>query len=460
MSSNETLTNLLLFYRSHPIEFVEQVIGATPTEQQRELILSMCKPNARVAVKSCTASGKTAVLAWMTLYFLVTEPDMKGIITAPTAQQLHSVLRAEIAKWQSKMIEPFRGFYEIMSDKIFLVGKKDTQFFSFVTGSADRKESFAGAHADKLIVLVDEASALPSEIFNTLLGTLSSGDTCFTLVSNPVRAAGAFYDLFQKTGTKWDLHTFTSFGTPRVDREWIKEVEEYYGLDSDFYQMRVMGEFPRLDDAQFIPADLVDGAIARILMPQEFHNFPRVLGVDIARFGSDSSVVVDRQGPKVHSIYAWKGLDTIEVAEKVLGVFRGADYNSVNVDGIGIGAGTVDQLRRFNLPIKDVIVSQKATDQKTYVNLRSELYGKVKLWLPTADLPQDQELRTDLLGINYGFNNKLQIILESKKDMKRRGISSPDKSDALALTFANEIFQQTRRNRGRIPTTTKQYLWV
>jgi len=459
VAANDTLVKLIQFYKTHPIEFVEQVIGATPTEQQKDLILSIVKPDARVAVKSCTASGKTAVLAWMTLYFLITHPDCRGICTAPTAGQLHRVFRAEVSKWLGKMKAPFNGFYEVMTEKIFLKGKKDTQFFSLVTGSAENRESFAGLHADKVVLLVDEASALPSAIFDTLLGTLSSGDTAFVLVSNPVRATGAFYELFQKESDNWELMTFTSFDSPNVDTEWIQEVKEYYGEDSDFYKMRVLGEFPVLDSAQFIPTDTVDEAMNRVLKPSEYHHFPRVLGCDVARFGDDSSIIVDRQGPKIHRIYEYRGLDTVAFTRQILEIYHKENYTAVFVDGIGLGAGVVDQLKTFHVPVIDVVVSQKSTDPKSYFNLRAQVYGKLRDWLPSASMPNDKALRTDLLALNYSYNNKLQIILESKKDLKRRGGKSPDRSDALSLTFANDIFNQTRYKVQARPVKQASYMW-
>jgi hypothetical protein len=278
-------------------------------------------------------------------------------------------------------------------------------------------------------------------------------------VSNPVRATGAFYELFQKESDNWELMTFTSFDSPNVDTEWIQEVKEYYGEDSDFYKMRVLGEFPVLDSAQFIPTDTVDEAMNRVLKPSEYHHFPRVLGCDPARFGDDSSVIVDRQGPKVHRIYEYRGLDTVAFTRQIIEVYHKESYAAVFVDGIGLGAGVCDQLKAFHIPVVDVVVSQKSTDPKTYFNLRAQIYGKLKDWLPSADMPEDKALRTDLLALNYSYNNKLQILLESKKDLKRRGGKSPDKGDALSLTFSNEIFNGARYKVQARPIKQASYMW-
>lgn len=458
----DSLTKLLVYYRTNPIDFVTQIIGATPTDQQKELIIAATKPHARVAVRSCTSSGKTAVLSWLTLYFLICFPNTKIVVTAPTAQQLHRVFRSELSLWHERMKSPFPSFYEIMKDNIHIIGKKSTQFASFVTGSAENKESMAGVHGDRVVIMVDEASALPAEIFDTLLGTLSSGETSFILVSNPVRASGSFYDLFQKgeDSSKWDLLTFDSYGSPNVDEEWIKEVIEYYGEDSDFVRMRVNGLFPVLDSAQFISTTSVEEATTRILTPMEYVHFPRVLGVDVARFGNDASVIVDRQGPKIHEIYSFRGLDTVDFSHQVLQIYKSGEYAKVFVDGIGIGAGVVDQLKRFSVPVVDVVVSQKSTEPKAYFNLRAQIYGRTKEWLDSASIPNDKELRDDLLSLNYSFNNKLQIVLESKKNLKSRGHASPDRSDALALTFSEDVYSGRGNNATLRQVTQTNYLWI
>jgi len=319
---------------------------------------------------------------------------------------------------------------------MYVDGRKGVQQASWITGSADNQESFAGLHADKVVIFVDEASSLPTKIFDTLFGTLSSGDSSIILVSNPVRAEGAFYNLFSDKITGWDRFTFSAFDSPNVDESWIEEIRSYYGESSDFWKMRVLGQFPLLSEAQFISASLIDEAMQRQCMPREYANYQRILGCDVARFGNDQSVVCDRQGPKLHNMLAFKGIDTVTFTEKILEYYQSGRFAAVAVDGIGVGAGVVDQLKRFNIPVLDINVSSPSSTPKTYHNLRSQLYGEIRDWLPTASMIDNQQLRDDLVGVNYSYNSKLQIILESKREMKKRGGKSPDFSDALALTFA------------------------
>lgn len=458
--STDKLVTLLAMYKENPLAFIRDVIGASPTDQQIDLILAAVGENSRVAVKSCTSSGKTAVLAWLTLFFLICYPDCKMLVTAPTASQLFRVFRSELLLWHGRMNPLFKPFYNIMNDNCYIEGKKGTQMCSWITGSSDNKENFAGLHASKVVIMIDEASALPKEIFDTLYGTLSSGDTSFILVSNPVRAEGAFYDLFADKVTGWSRFTFTADQSPNVDKVWIKEVEEYYGITSDFYKMRVLGEFPTLSEAQFFSAGVIDEAMQRQLMPREYQNYQRILGCDVARFGNDSCVIADRQGPKLHNLIAFKGIDTVSFTEKILEYYQSNSYSAVAVDGIGVGSGVVDQLKRFDIPVLDINVSSPSTQQKTFYNLRSELYGEVRDWISNASLPYHPQLRSDLVGINYSYNNKLQIILESKRDMKKRGQDSPDYSDALALTFAiNTLSYSPMRYKPR-QVVKSSYLWA
>lgn len=460
-SPQDKLVKLLDVYRGNPVAFVRGVFKAEPTEQQVSLLNAAVEPHARCAVKSATATGKTTALAWLTFYFLICYPDCKGLVTAPTSSQLHRVFKSELALWHGKMDDVFKPFYEILNDSIFITGKKKTQFFSWATGSAENKESFAGLHAQKVVLMVDEASALPKEIFDTLYGTLSFGDTSFILVSNPVRAEGSFYNLFAKDVGSWSKFTFTSFDSPNVDKDWINEIAEYYGVDSDFYKMRVLGEFPIFSEAQFISSEDVDQAIQRQLLPQDYHNYDRVLGVDVARFGKDSSVVVDRQGPKIWNILSFKGLDTVEFSEKILEYFKSLPHvSSVAVDGIGVGSGVVDQLKRFQLPVVDVNVSCKSSEPKTYYNLRAQLYGQIKDWLPSADIPNHDTLRNNLVSLNYSYNAKLQILLESKKDMKKRGLDSPDFSDALAISMVSNTLQYAPRRTQPRKINRTNHLWA
>lgn len=222
-----------------------------------------------------------------------------------------------------------------------------------------------------------------------------------------------------------------------TDKRKIQEWLEDYGEDSDFFRVRVRGEFPRVSDTQFISGDTVLQAQERDLQPNHFAMYPKIIGVDVARFGADQTVISLRQGPKVHWLKKYRNQDTMETASKVRDLFLAeGDVRAICVDAPGVGAGVVDRLNEWKMPVVAVEPAATAPNPKDYINVRSWLWGQAKEWLKTADIPAgDRELQDDYSTPQYGYDGKLRIQIESKKDMKARGMSSPDSADSINLTF-------------------------
>jgi hypothetical protein len=219
--------------------------------------------------------------------------------------------------------------------------------------------------------------------------------------------------------------------------EWI----EAYGLDSDFVRIRILGLFPRLGAMQFISSEVVDRAMLGELLYEAWAMMPVVIGVDVARYGDDKSTIAIRQGRKLHEIRKFRELNTMQLAAQVVVAMK--DYSgaaAVFVDGVGVGAGVVDRLQMLGHPVIEVNGGATAFDEIKYYNATSEQWDRMKEWLSGADLPVgDNELRLALTGREYYFDEKERIRLERKKDMKKRGLASPDEADALAHTFAEAI---------------------
>ncbi len=445
---NKKLAELLLYYRSRPILFAKQVCNIELTKQQEALITKAVDYEARVACKSATGTGKTTTLAVLIFHQLITEPDCKIIATSPSAGQLERGLRSELEKIHKLMIPEFSTLFELMSDIIYVKGKKKTQFCSLVTGSASNKESLAGVHADKVLIVVDEASAISEEIYDTLIGNLTTAGSSIVQTSNPVRSDGPFYNLWANPENKkvWTLLTFTAFDAPRVADTWIELIKTEYGDDSDFYRMRVEGNFPKASSEAFIRTVDVEDAVRNDSLHGEYGHYPKLMGVDVARFGDDSTVFVLRQGPKILDMQKFHGLDTMEVAAKAVEYYHLNKPASIFVDAIGVGAGVFDRLKELKMPAVDVVVSAKPGDPKRYCNLRSELWGLMRDWLKNgADIPNDLELKNQLTSMRYGYNSKMQIQLMSKRDLKKKlQLDSPDIPDAIALTFAAATYVYNR----------------
>lgn len=456
---------LRAIYKDKPLAFSRDILKIIPDVQQAILISSGTKHECRIAVKSATGTGKTNCLAVIILHQLFVEDDIKIVATSPSAGQLNRGLRAEIAKLLSNIEDPFiREQFVLMSERVHIKGAKDVQFCDFVTGSAENKESLAGVHAKKVIIIVDEASAIQQDIFDTLIGNLTTAGSSMIQTSNPVRSSGPFKGLWdqKKEECMWDLHTFTALESAHVSRKWVLEQKAMYGEDSDFYRMRVLGEFPRAAESSFINSNDIQEAIERTIPISEYRHYPVLVGADIARFGDDKTIFVTRQGPKILDITIYSKLDTMTIASELVLYARAQKADRVLVDGIGVGAGVVDRCRQLGLSVKDVIVSSSPSNPKIYSNLRSECWGGLRDWLRNgADIPNNPDLKKQLEGMQYGYNNKMQIQLMTKKDIKSKlGLDSPDIPDAISLTFAEDVFKINNAGFQARPVHNRPVLWA
>ena len=458
---NAKVAKLLAIYKADPILAMNHLFKVVPDAQQTELILAACKPGARIAAKSAQGAGKTSTLTWLTLYFLLVLEDCRILVTSPSYQQLSRVFHSEVLKWKDRMPEPFKDFFEITRDRINIKGKS-YQMANLVTASADNEESLQGGHSENYVILADEASAIDEQIFDVLQGTLGTGSGGrFIMTANPIRNSGRFYEIFSENKKAWTKLTLSAFNSGQINKSWIEEMKDFYGEDSDRYRVRVLAEFPRAAEEQFIPVDIVDDAMDRTLEPRLYKGYAKVCGVDVARFGSDCTVFTIRQGPMLLDVTEFQGLDTTEVASALVDYYHKHKPENIFIDAIGIGAGVFDQAKNFGLPAVEVVVSTRSSDPKTYFNLRSQLWGEMRSWLHNgASVPQNTKLKKQLTAMTYSYNNKLQIQLANKKDMKKQGLESPDLPDALSLTFAPQTYAYTPAKRRAREVRRTNYLWA
>jgi hypothetical protein len=215
--------------------------------------------------------------------------------------------------------------------------------------------------------------------------------------------------------------------------EWL----DIYGEDSDFARVRVYGQFPRVGDVQFIATDVVDRAMGAAV-PKIDEDY-LVMGVDVARFGSDATVISLRSSNRLVDLVEYRGLDTMMTSSRVAELINRYNPDTVFVDGVGLGAGVVDRLRQLNFQVVDV-QSAAAPNDGRYQNKRAEMWGGLKEWLDgNVSLLRNEKLRSQLIAVEYGLTVRGKIQLESKADMRKRGLESPDEGDSVALTFAEPI---------------------
>ncbi|MEG1825198.1 MAG: hypothetical protein RRY12_10815 [Cloacibacillus sp.] len=426
-------------WRVSPYDFVVECLGVAPTEQQRGVLEAMASPGARVSIRSGHGTGKSTLFSWIALWALCCFWDVKIPATAPTAHQLSDILWPEIEKWRAQMLEPWRSAIRIKNDKITLEGTPG--FVAARTGRKENPEALQGFHAEHMIFLIDEASGIPEVVFEVARGALSTDGARILMAANPTRLTGYFYNSHHKNRDLWTRFQFSCLDSPRVSPAYAQEIAGEYGEDSDMYRVRVLGEFPHASDVQFMPGDVVEAAMGKHLRADMYSFAPKVLGVDVALFGGDRSVIFLRQGLCSRLLFTVRGIRPEELADKVASLWDEHKADGVIVDATGVGEAVMSSLRLQNrTPIPFYAGNASLLDN--CFNRRAEVWYKMRKWLADGGaLPPENDLRDDLVGPEYSINGKGKIQLERKVDMKKRGLASPDLADALALTFGAEVLK-------------------
>ncbi|MEM8973964.1 MAG: terminase [Pseudomonadota bacterium] len=391
----------------------------------------------RIAVASGHGIGKTALVSWILHWFISTRPKCAGVVTANTKNQLVQKTWRELNLWNKRAIHGH--WFDWSATKFALKSDPDTWFISAVPWSEHNSEAFAGLHAEHVIVIFDEASAVADAIWEVAEGAMTTPGAMWIAFGNPTKNTGRFRECFGRFRHRWKTRQIDSRTAKMANKKQIQAWVDDYGEDHDFVRVRVRGEFPNQAVTQFIPNDAVDNAVAR---EEDEHTIlsPRVMGIDVARFGDDQSVILLREGNKISLIRRYRGLPIDQFSQHCAVAINEYKPDAIFVDGIGVGGGVVDILRAGQFKIDDVVSSASPLDPKVYANLRAEMWGKMRDWiLQYAILPDDRELRDDLVNIEYGYNNHGAILLERKEDLKKRGLASPDIADALAMTFARPV---------------------
>jgi len=404
------------------------------------------------AILEATASGhgvgKSACVAWIILWAVSTLNDTKGVITANTETQLKTKTWAELGKWYHLFIA--RDLFKLTATSLFHPERERTWRIDMVPWSERNTEAFAGLHnkGKRILLVFDEASAIPDVIWETSEGALTDRDTqiIWAVFGNPTRSTGRFRECFVggRFADQWHTRSVDSRAVRFTDHEQITRWERLYGFDSDFFKIRVLGTFPRQGEMEFFRAEEVDAAMNRDIDGHPYD--PLALGVDVARFGSNCSVIWPRKGRDARSIprESYQGLNTVELAKCVFSMHERLRSDGIFIDGGGVGGGVVDNVRNMHLFVYEVQFGAKpdgvnwtqGIEGERYANKRAEMYGALRAWIKTGALPNDSDLRRQLLSITYTHNVKDQILLTPKEQMMREGKPSPDDVDALACTFA------------------------
>lgn len=448
----------ILYYADHPVEFVEDIIGATPDEEQAKILRSVAQ-NQMTSVRSGHGVGKSTVEAWVVIWFMVTRPFPKIPCTAPTQHQLFDILWAEVSKWlrHNKALAD-----EIVwtKEKVYMKGYPEEWFA--VARTASKPDALQGFHADDVLYIIDEASGVDDSIFEPVLGALSTPGAKLLMCGNPTQLSGFFYESHNKNRASYAAFHIDGRKSSRVSQDFVQTIIRMYGEDSDVFRVRVAGDFPLQEDDIFIPLPLVENSIMTEYSPRKKPDSIHI-GCDVARFGDDRTVIGYKIDEKAEFYKKQQGQDTMKTADDIvlLGEMLVQRYRltpdkddpiPVKVDDGGVGGGVVDRLRQMKrnapeklwwLEIYPVIFGQRIK-HKHYHDSTTYMMSVVKKLLQPYDedghrkpveliLPDDDDLVAQLSGRKYGLTETSKIKVESKDAMKKRGRPSPDEADCVLL---------------------------
>ena len=439
---NNPFIQFITLYRTDPVLFVKEVLGVEPDEWQQDFLNAVASGERKISIRSGHGVGKSTTASWAMLWFLLTRYPVKVVVTAPTSAQLYDALFAELKRWVKELPQPIQELLDVKQERIELKASATEAFISARTSRAEQPEALQGVHSDNVMLVADEASGVPEAVFEAAAGSMSGHNALTILLGNPVRSSGFFFDTHNRLKDEWWTRRVSCIDSTRVSKEYVEDMKSRYGEESNAYRIRVLGEFPRSDDDTIIPMELLESAKHRDT--RAYEDAPIVWGLDVARFGSDSSVLCKRQSNVVQTLERWRNLDLMQLTGAVVAQYEACDHKNrpaeILVDSIGLGAGVVDRLRELKLPARGINVSESPAMGGTYLNLRAELWHKAKAWLEKRDckIPNNEDLIGELATVRYTFTSNGKIKIESKDDIRRRGLKSPDMADAFVLTFASD----------------------
>lgn len=396
------------------------------------------------AVASGHGIGKTALIAWIVLWFIATRQHPQIIVTAGKKDQLTGKTWRELAKWWKLCL--CGHWFHWTATKLEHVLFPETWFAHAIPWSKSAPENFAGTHEEHVLVIFDEASAIDDLIWEVTDGAMTTPGAMWIAFGNPTKTVGRFAQCFGKLKHMWRTRHIDSRTAKMANRKVLDQWIEAYGEDSDFVRVRVRGLFPRAGNLQFIDLETVEASFKR--EARGYENAAKVMGVDVARHGDDQSTIVKRQGSWTAPIKRLRIPDTMQLASRIAEEIDDWKPDVVFVDATGIGWGVVDRLHQLGYnQVIGVQVGENADQPERFKNRRAEIWYRMREWLKSGGcLVEDRELEGELTEPEYGFDDKQRYVLESKEDMKSRDLASPDGADGLSLTFTSPV-APTRQKR-------------
>ena len=446
-----------------PARFAADTLGVKLWRKQEE-VLEAVRRERRVAVKSGNGLGKDFTAAVAVLWYLQLHDPAIVLSTAPTFRQvryvlwrqIHALHRRAAGKLGGRMLDTR---WELAADR-YALGL-----------SANDADQFQGFHSPNIFVVVDEAEGVGETIYEAVEAVMTSANPRLLLIGNPTTTSGGFHRAFHRERGIYRAITISALDSPNVEQgslvfpglttaAWVAERRALWGEESPLFRARVMGEFPeRGDDNLIAMPDIAAAVYGGPLVLRQAQNErgyaapgelveprapdepgPLVIGVDVARFGPDRSVVLVRRGNVVEDIRAHYNIDTADLTGRVANACHELRPDRINVDEVGIGVSVVDHLRDQGIPARGINGSLEPRRERACANLRAEGFWMLARRFATHNIriPHDPELMAELSSLRYRFNSRGKLLMESKEEMRRRGRPSPDKADALMLAFLDD----------------------
>ncbi len=390
-----------------------------------------------IAISSGHGAAKTALMSWINYWFMSCRSHPQVVVTANTESQLITRTWRELAKWHK--LAANREWFDWTATSFYLKAHPETWRANAIPWSEHNTEAFAGFHEENMLVQFDEASKISDKIWEVTDGIFTTKKNIWIVAGNGTRNVGRFYDCFHKLKNKpWHTWSIDSRTCQAANSDYLNRlIEQYGGEDTDQARVRVRGLFPKTATRQLISTDAVEKCQKHEAEGYEF--LPKVMGVDVARFGENSSTICIRQGRKVYPIEILPKMDLMQTAHHVAEVIKRERPLQVFVDGSGIGAGVVDRLRQLNFPVVDVNGGNSSLNPR-FLNKRAEMWWETKEAIESGmELPPDQRLKEELTCVEYDFTDKGRIRLDRKSDIMDKYGFSPDRADALVMTYSYPV---------------------
>jgi hypothetical protein len=403
----------------------------------------------RLAVASGHGIGKSALVAWIIGWFMSTRDNPQIVVTANTETQLLTKTWRTLSRWHKQMVNAH--WFEWTATKFAYKESPEDWYAAATPWSENNPDAFAGTHDKNVLILFDESSNIADVIWGKVDGAMSTKGAMWICFGNPTRNTGRFYDCFHKYKDFWITRQIDSRTAKHADKVWVTQFLEQFKDDQDKINVQILGKFPSASTNQFISTDSVQKCMKHEAQGWEYQ--PKVMGVDVARFGHNSSAICIRQGRKVQPIEILPKMDLMETAHHVAEAIRRERPSHTFVDGSGIGAGVVDRLRQLGFSIVEVNGGNSSLNPR-FLNKRAEMWAEMKEFLISlCELPPDDRLKTELTSVQYSFTDKGRIRLQRKEDIMDDYGFSPDRADALSMTFAYPISDVSEAGMQLDPTT-------